>query len=100
MKVTIIHPRWYEIHNLITQIINDVCGEGGDGWGWVQVSDPNKWSTALYNQLLTLGWGKDYLKVYFKDGEYYVNIDQEGWTFSTKECDQIDCYDMIYKIEE
>lgn len=101
MKVTAVYPRWHEEHNLITKIIDDVFGEGGDGWAWIQTSDPNKWATAIYNELLNTGWKKDVVHIvpHYKEECINVGIDQEGWTFSKNECSNPECYDVIYKIE-
>lgn len=99
MKVTIEYPRWHEEHSLITRILEDVCGEGGDGWSWIQTSDPNKWSTIVYNELLSLGNQKEDIVIEFVDRKYIIGIGQECWVFSTKECDCPEFYDAIYRIE-
>ena len=100
MKITAVYPRWYEEHNLITRIIDDVSGEGGDGWGWIQTPDPDKWANALYNALLNIGWKQEAIEYSKKPNGIHVIIDQEGWFFTTVECDKVDWYDMVYRIEE
>lgn len=98
MKVTIVHPRWYEEHNLIKRIMDDVFGEGGDGWGWIQTDDPHSWANKVYHKLLEHGFDATIVN-HHKDGCINVGIYQEGWTFSKDECMVPECYDVMYKIE-
>lgn len=99
MRVTAVYPRCYVEHSLIKRMIDDVCDEGGDGWGWIMTSDPDHWAAALYNELLNIGWEKERIQYEKRPEGIYITIDQEGWTFSKTICHQPEFYDAIYKIE-